>query len=267
METTYIHGTRKEEQGRLSTLNRITNNSFISYLGLRDEIKVCDFGCGLGNLIRDIDKRFPYVEITGVEISEEQYLKARKLNKNNNKVTLVNASIFQNNLPDNYFDITYCRYLLEHVNEPVRAVQEMVRVTKPGGKIISQENDLHNVMYFPEIPHYDYVMQRFCNLQVQMGGDPFIGRKLFTIYKQAKVVNIELAYEPEIYTENDTEKYKAWLKNSLDIFLGVKEELLCRNMIDEKIFDNVCGVLQTRIQTPVGVSLFHWNRITGHKAR
>ncbi|RJX36462.1 MAG: methyltransferase domain-containing protein [Desulfarculus sp.] len=265
MTEKYIHGTSKDEQARLRLLNKITNRSFIAYLGDCHDLSICDFGCGLGTLIGDLAEAYPGSKIVGLEISEAQASVARQNNPGHGNVAIIRTDVLCNDLPAGSFDITYCRYLLEHVADPVAVVKEMVRTTKPGGKIVSQENDLHNVIYHPEIKGHDEVMQQFCNLQIKLGGSPFIGRELFDIYKSAGVTEIELSYAPEIYTENDPEKYRAWMQNSLHILLGVREMMLQHNMVPEKIFDGVCHAIGERIASPKGVSLFHWNRVTGYK--
>lgn len=265
MEHEYIHGSSRDEQKRLNILNQITNNSFIEYLGIMEDAKICDFGCGTGNLISDITNKYPSIKITGVEISEEQYLEARNLNENNSNVTLINSDILESSLPNNYFDISYCRYFLEHVHDPVIAIREMIRVTKPGGKIIAQENDLNNVLYYPDIKSHDDLMRSFCNLQVEMGGDPFIGRKLFSLFKEAGLSDIKIHYEPEIYTENNPDNYKAWMTNSMRIFLGAREALLSIAEVNENEFNSVCDQFRTRIEKPNGVALFHWNRVKAKK--
>jgi ubiquinone/menaquinone biosynthesis C-methylase UbiE len=155
--------------------------------------------------------------------------------------------------------------VLEHVKDPVTAVKEMVRVTKPGGMIVSQENDLHNVLYYPEIEGIELVMKQFCQLQKILGGDPYIGRKLFDIYHEASLQDIQLAYEPEIYTENDGESYRAWMENSLNILVGAKEELINRNLIGQRIIETACDIIRRRIEQPKGVAFFHWNRVKGRK--
>jgi hypothetical protein len=45
----------------------------------------------------------------------------------------------------------------------------MVRVTRPGGRIVVQENDLANVIYYPDFPGNGELLARFCELQVQLG--------------------------------------------------------------------------------------------------
>ncbi len=263
--TTYIHGTSNEEQRRLSKLNEITNSSFISFLGDLSTKKVCDFGCGTGNLIFDIAKKYPDAKITGLEISEDQLNIAKEKNIENENVILVTADVLKNTLPDDHFDVTYCRYLLEHVSDPVKVAAEMIRVTKRGGKINNQENDLNNVIYYPDIPGHDLIMEGFCDLQVRMGGDPFIGRKLFDIFKAAGAKDIELSFEPEIYTEDDPERYRAWIENARTILLGAKDDLISQKMVDGKTFDGVIKMMSERIEQPKGVALFYWNRISCSK--
>lgn len=261
MEQKYIHGVTEKEQSRLSNLNKITNESFVEYLEISDSFKICDFGCGLGNLINEIYTKYNNAHITGVEISKEQYEVAKKNNKKNKNVVLINEDVLKSNLPDNCFDITYCRYLLEHVQDPVNVIKEMIRITRPGGKIVVQENDLHNVIYYPEIQGHSKVMNKFCELQIQMGGDPYIGRKLFSLFNAGNAKNIKLDYSPEIYTEEKPQEFSSWMSNSLNILMGAKAELIKRELVEEELFNNMCKEMQQRILEPKGVALFHWNRL------
>ena len=263
--TRYIHGTSQEEQGRLSLLNDITNASFINFLGDLSDKTICDFGCGTGHLIDNIVSRFPSARPTGIDISLEQLKIAEDIIKKNPRVTLLNADALKNTLPDNYFDVTYARYLLEHLSDPKRAAREMLRVTKEGGQIIAQENDLHNVIFYPDIAGFTTVLEQFCLFQVRLGGDPYIGRKLYDIFKEAGASAIRLSYEPEIYTEDEPERFQSWLENTLQILLGAREEMLRKKIVDKIIFSTVIANIKNRIENPRGVALFHWNRVRAIK--
>ena len=135
----------------MENLNAITNESFIEYLGLRGDESVCDFGCGLGYLDAQIAERFPGVCLNGIERCEEYFAIASRRTARHGGIRIVLGDVMSSGLPDEVFDVTFCRYLLEHVTSPQLAAREMVRVTKGGGRIIVQENDLHNVLYHPEI--------------------------------------------------------------------------------------------------------------------
>ncbi|MBN1572097.1 MAG: methyltransferase domain-containing protein [Deltaproteobacteria bacterium] len=268
-ENRYIHGTAKQEQGRLKLLNSITNGSFINFLGESleniDGRKIADFGCGTGDLMSDIAGRYKGAQITGVEISKAQYDEAVAKMGGNPNLTLINSDVLSSGLEDESFDLCYCRYLLEHIPDPVAVAKEMFRVVKQGGLIKAQENDLAVVFYHPEVDGLEAVCREFCALQMELGGDPFIGRKLFDIFKRAGAVDITLTYEPEIYTEDDPERYRAWMTNALNIYQGAKERMVKRGNIDEASIDRVLDILSERIARPEGVSLFHWNRVSARK--
>jgi SAM-dependent methyltransferase len=263
----YIHGTSNNEQQRLSRLSRITNDSFIRFLGNLSGKRVCDFGCGTATLTAEIAAAYPDALITGLEISEEQLRRARETNRDNKNVTLILTDATKSDLPDSTFDLTFCRYLLEHVPDPVGAVGQMLRITKPGGALACQENDLHNVLYWPAIEGMDRLMGAFCRLQAELSGDPFIGRKLFDIFRRAGASEIALTFEPEIYTEDEPDGYRAWLSNAHDILFGVRESLVKRGMIDQSEIDAVLAEMRRRIERPNGVALFYWNRVKAVKSK
>jgi len=259
--TSYIHGTSPEEQARLNALNTLTNHSFISYLGELEGKIVADFGCGTGVLMADIARHFPTCRVTGLELSPDQLRQAEMRLGDVETATLKQCDVSASGLADGSFDVVYCRYLLEHVIDPVAVAREMMRVARTGGIVAAQENDLHNVLYYPEIEGMEEIHCQFCILQQQMSGDPFVGRKLFDIFKKAGAKRIELDYEPEIYTEYNPDPYRAWLYNAVSIYRGAGQELLGQGMVDSALFDGVLALMEERIHRPVGVALFHWNRV------
>ncbi len=261
----YIHGTSENEQERLKKLNNMTNESFINFLNINESNKICDFGCGLGNLLIDINNKYPNAELTGIEILDEQYNEALHACKEKENITIKKESVLKNTLPDNFFDITYCRYLLEHVNSPVEVVKEMLRVTKPGGKIYCQENDMYNVIFYPEIKGFNKLLKMFCNLQIKKGGDPYIGRKLFDIFKKASCINLELSYAPELYTESNISEFKLWLENTYHIQNTIKEQIIKDENAELDFINGVLKNILNRAEHPEGVCLFHWNRIKAEK--
>src|SRR5260221_218765 len=128
-EFAYIHGTHPSEQERLSKLGDLTDEAYLRFLEYSSNSCVLDVGSGLGNLAWMLAKKIPHGHVWGVEQSPEQLSKA--------KPDLPNLHFQQadaHTLPfeDDRFDVTYCRYLLEHVSNPLRVLQEMRRVLKPG---------------------------------------------------------------------------------------------------------------------------------------
>lgn len=261
----YIHGRSVVEQERLRALNSLTNRSFIDYMALRGDEAVGDFGCGLGQLAHDIASRYPCVQLTGIEKSEEYCAVARRRTAVHPGVTIRCADALAGGLLSASFDVTYCRYFLEHVRSAADAAREMIRVTKPGGRIVVQENDLHNVLYEPEIPGHALVRQAYCRLQAQLGGDPYVGRKLFTLFDVEAVARIELSLAPELYTAREPDAYRAWIGNSLRILATARDALVETGAVPADLVDSVLAEMDRRRHRPVGAALFHWNRLTAWK--
>jgi SAM-dependent methyltransferase len=45
-------------------------------------------------------------------------------------------------LPQDQFDLVYCRFLLLHLTDPASCLREMWRVLKPGGILLAEDGDL-----------------------------------------------------------------------------------------------------------------------------
>lgn len=77
-------------------------------------------------------------QVTGIDFSAPMLEKARErvVSKGIENVRLMEMDAANLTFPDNSFDIVYAPYVISVVPDPVKVVQEMRRVCKPGGKII-----------------------------------------------------------------------------------------------------------------------------------
>ena len=94
---------------------------------------VVDIGCGNGRIGRLIAPLC--ASYTGADLSEALYA-FPKYTQRPAKFTLVRASATDLPLDDACSDATVCWGVLHHVDEPVAAFAELVRITKPGGVIL-----------------------------------------------------------------------------------------------------------------------------------
>jgi ubiquinone/menaquinone biosynthesis C-methylase UbiE len=91
--------------------------------------RVLDVGCGKGRFARIVRERNPEAEVWGLDISEEMLRAVPE------GIRTRAGSMTELPFEDAFFDAAYATESLEHAVEIERAVAEICRVVKPGGRI------------------------------------------------------------------------------------------------------------------------------------
>ena len=125
----YVHGTSPDEQARLAQLNQITNPQFIQFLEVRHTDQILEIGAGLGILASQVAEVASAGSVTAIEFSDEQLARRRGSREN---LYFVRGDAHHLPFPDASFDVVYCRYVLEHMADALRVIQEAHRVLRPG---------------------------------------------------------------------------------------------------------------------------------------
>jgi SAM-dependent methyltransferase len=182
--STYIHGTSPEEQRRLSLMNDVLLNPLsLRELALRGDERIVDFGSGLGQFTCAMARAVPRGGVVGIERSDEQRAKAlREAN-----VEYRAGDVLSLDLGDEWgtFDLAHTRFLLEHVPDPLRVVQAMVRAVKPGGRIVLEDDDHGVLRLWPEPPGVAELWNAYIRTYDRIGNDPYVGRRLVQLLHQA----------------------------------------------------------------------------------
>ncbi|CUM67988.1 uncharacterized protein PRCAT00005702001 [Priceomyces carsonii] len=123
--------------------------------------KVLDVGCGPGTITVDFARYVPKGFVTGID-SIEELLEECKEKKRVNEVTNVDfrvASVYELPFEDNTFDIVYEHQVLTHLQDPVKALKEMTRVTKPGAFVCCKDFDAGASIIYPK--RYEEIVSHF----------------------------------------------------------------------------------------------------------
>jgi ubiquinone/menaquinone biosynthesis C-methylase UbiE len=92
--------------------------------------RVLDLGCGKGRFARVLAERYPRASLVGFDVAEAM------LRHVPGDVRACAGSMTALPFPAGTFDCVYATESLEHAVEIERAVAEMCRVAKPGGRIV-----------------------------------------------------------------------------------------------------------------------------------
>lgn len=98
---------------------------------LNQNTKVLDISCGTGELLKRLEGK---ATLYGIDLSPEMLSKAKT--KLSSKVKLRKADVHALPFKDHSFDYVISTEAFHHYYDQQKAVQEMARITKEGGKVI-----------------------------------------------------------------------------------------------------------------------------------
>ncbi len=258
----YIHGTDPAEQARLARLGELTDEAFAQFVDVRPTDAVLDVGSGLGNLARRLAARVPAGEVWAVERSAEQLARAAGHAPPNVHFRQADAHALP--FPDGRFDVAYCRYVLEHVADPLQVSREMYRVLKPGGRAFAQENNILVNTFDPECPAFDRLWERFARLQALLGGDALVGRRLYRLFRQAGFARVDLSIQPEVH-HHGMPTFAAWVQNLIENVRPVEGQLVAHRLATSNEVREGLGELERLLHNDLASAWFYWNRAVGWK--
>jgi ubiquinone/menaquinone biosynthesis C-methylase UbiE len=105
----------------------------VKELNVKPKDKILECGCGRGFILNILSELYR-AKMSGIDINKEHLKIARKqLPK---KVVLKHASVYEIPFKDKSFNKIILSEVLEHLEDEDKALQEIRRVLKPGGKIV-----------------------------------------------------------------------------------------------------------------------------------
>lgn len=127
--------------------------------------------------------------------------------------------------PNDYFDVVFSKSVIEHFYYPEVLVNEIHRVLKPGGLIITlcPSWEYNYRMYFEDYTHRTpFMLQSLKDIQLIHGFDDvevFYFRQLPISWGKFRPLVFVLAEITRIFTPNFLKKYSKWIRFSKEIML------------------------------------------------
>ena len=256
--TTYVHGTAREEQTRLSRLNDLINERSLAALSLQGGERVLDLGSGLGQLARGMARAVgSNGRVVGIERSEEQRAEALRLARESGEDGLPDIRSGDAVEPplaeDEWgsFDVAHARFLLEHVPDPLAVVRVMVRAARPGGRIVLEDDDHDLLRLWPEPPSFEPIWRAYIRTYDRLGSDPFVGRRLVSLLAEAGAEPVRNTW---IFFGSCAghPQFEAYVENCATILEGARSHILETGHLDPQLFTEGIAALRDFGRRPDG---------------
>ena len=130
-----------DEQSSLPAIQRLRSTA-AELLRPQPGHRLIDAGCGTGEVVRELARIVATAgAVVGVESSSVMLAEARRRAHASPSVEFAQGDITALEFADATFNGAICERVFQHLDDPAAALAELVRVTRPGGRIVVIDSD------------------------------------------------------------------------------------------------------------------------------
>ncbi|MDP9398910.1 MAG: methyltransferase domain-containing protein [Actinomycetota bacterium] len=176
---TYTHG-HADSVLRAHRWRTAVNSAGYLQPHLRPGQRLLDVGCGPGTITVDLARLVAPGQVIGIDREERPLQEARTLaaDQEVDNATFAVGDAYRLTYPDDSFDVVHAHQVLQHLTEPVTALEEMRRVCRPGGHLAVRDADYSAMTWYPADPRLDRWLALYQRVARSNGAEPDAGRRL-----------------------------------------------------------------------------------------
>jgi ubiquinone/menaquinone biosynthesis C-methylase UbiE len=187
----YVLEVGKKGFDRLKFINGVFgehSRNLLRRAGIGKGNRVLEIGCGTGSMATWLGEQVGAEgRVVAVDASDKQLEIARRIAQETQRTNIefVCSAVESLELPNDSFDMVYCRLLLMHLKNPSGTLARMKKYLRPGGVIVCEEPHASSLMTSPRNESIERLNALFVQLGRLQGLDFDIGDKLLPLLASA----------------------------------------------------------------------------------
>jgi ubiquinone/menaquinone biosynthesis C-methylase UbiE len=254
----YFLGYRQAEQERLQQQAQDLAHESIwlfEQVGLSPGARVVEMGCGPHGCLDLLSERVgPAGSVMGVERNADEVALARQMvaERRLANVEVLERDARSTGLPRASFDLATARLVLVAVPNPEQIIAEAAALVRPGGWVALHEADYVSHVCDPALPAWTALVDLLETYSAMNGIDPFLGRKLPRLLRDAGLVEVRV--NPIIHVYPPGHSRRSIL---LDFAENLSERLLAAKLVGERELSDMKAALRQHLANPDTLVVSH----------
>ena len=177
---------------------------------LRAGMDLLDVGCGPASITADLAERVAPGRVVALDAAAGALEAARKTLRErglSEQVEVTSGDVMALPFEDASFDVVHAHQVLQHLADPVGALAEMRRVTRPGGIVAVRDAVYSAMTWFPEPAGMEQWRSVYMATARANGGEPDAGSRLLSWARAAGFTDVTASASTWCYA---TPADRAW---------------------------------------------------------
>ena len=177
---------------------------------LRAGMDLLDVGCGPASITADLAERVAPGRVVALDAAAGALEAARTTLRErglSEQVEVTSGDVMALPFEDASFDVVHAHQVLQHLADPVGALAEMRRVTRPGGIVAVRDAVYSAMTWFPEPAGMEQWRSVYMATARANGGEPDAGSRLLSWAREAGFTDVTASASTWCYA---TPADRAW---------------------------------------------------------
>ena len=177
---------------------------------LRAGMDLLDVGCGPASITADLAERVAPGRVVALDAASGALEAARATLRDrglSEQVEVTSGDVVALPFEDASFDVVHAHQVLQHLADPVGALAEMRRVTRPGGIVAVRDAVYSAMTWFPEPAGMEQWRSVYMATARANGGEPDAGSRLLSWAREAGFADVSASASTWCYA---TPADRAW---------------------------------------------------------
>lgn len=194
---TYLMESEGEGRRLLAQEAQTPSRQRVVDAGLGPGQRALDAGCGAGAVTGHLLELVgPEGHVTAFDASAARLAQAAEALGPRPNLKLEVRSLPVTGLPPSTFDFVWSQFVFEYLPEPLLALGELMRLTRPGGTVAVAEIDGYGLGLWPVSAALERGLDLFQRALVAARFDLFVGRKLFSCFRTLGFRDVRVQLSP-----------------------------------------------------------------------